>query len=100
VSEAYTAYFTALQEPWQSGDLAQRVSALGTTYSQALRHALSGTETRAHLDVAFNRYIAATKAAWAAIDVTEVHPQDLVAIAQSMAWVASIAAEIRSDVAA
>jgi hypothetical protein len=97
VNEAYVTYATALDESWRSSDLASRVSEIGATYRSAVQEALSGAETRANIHAAFRQYVAATQAAWAAADIAEIQPEDLVTIAQSMAWIASIAADIRRD---
>ena len=94
-ADAYVAYTTALQEPWQSGDLVRRVNEFGKAYTSAVQEALSGAESQAHIDAAFKRYVSATQAAWAVTEVAAVQPADLFTIAQSMAWIASIAGEIR-----
>ncbi|WP_043345671.1 hypothetical protein [Belnapia moabensis] len=95
VGEAYNAYAGALQEPWKSGDLARRVGELADAYATSVHEALSGAEARTRIEEAFGRYVAATRAAWAATDPAEVKPEHLTMIAQSMAWIAAIAAEIR-----
>lgn len=94
VGEAYAAYASAVQAPWQSGQHARRAAELEAAYAKSIRDALATGEARSRFDDAFQRYIVAARAAWTALDEAEIRPEDFLMIAQSIAWIASIAAEI------
>lgn len=93
VIQAFAAYVAVMQEPWQSAELSTRLGEAHAEYRERVRQAFAeGGGTRI-LD-AYREYVRHLKNVWTALDPDAVAPEDLVAIAQGMTWVAGVAVEV------
>jgi hypothetical protein len=94
VGDAYATYAAVLQEAWQSPDVARRAAEAYANYARRVHEAFAGDETRQRVLEAYRRYGEDLKRAWAALDATVIAPEELVAIVQSIGWVATVVGEI------
>jgi hypothetical protein len=99
-SDAYVTYVQLQQEMLPSAEVQERVGAAYLEYTGVLRDAWASPERARHAHEALLRYVRSVAAAWSAVDVEDVHPQALAAIAHTMlavAWTAAFTAEAPSE---
>lgn len=90
--EAYGSYVQILQETLPSAEVQERVGAAYLDYTGLLRDAWASPEHAGQAQEALLRYTRSVAAAWSAVDVDDVDPQALAAIAHTILTVASTAA--------
>lgn len=93
VMNAYAAYAAVLQEPWQSSYLNERLAAMYEQYRTLIHEVFTGRNADPVID-AYRQYARNLKNAWANLDPESLGPEDLVAMAQGMSWVAGVAIEV------
>jgi hypothetical protein len=95
--QAFADYTAAVQQVWEAPDATRRVGEAYAEYMRHLQAAFADAAVRRRVRAAFDQYVGDLKRAWADLDPRAVTPQDLGAIAQSAAWVASLTAELGSQ---
>ncbi|HXD30199.1 MAG TPA: hypothetical protein VN643_03730 [Pyrinomonadaceae bacterium] len=93
VTNAYAAYAAILQEPWQSSYLNERSAAAYEQYRTLVHEVFTGRHADQVID-AYRQYARHLKNAWANLDPEFLGPEDLVAIARGMTWIAGVTFEV------
>lgn len=96
VAETFARCAEAMQEPLQAPEAAERIAQSFATYHEALRAATLTPEARRLVREALHEYVADLIKAWAAVPPDNLAAADLVAIAQSMSWIANVAVDIEN----
>ncbi len=96
IGAAFMNHLATLQDSWSSPDFARRAAESYATYTGTVQRAFAPDSSRRQIQEAFQSYVADHKRAWQQMDAALVKPEDLLTIAQSMAWVAGVAAQINS----
>ena len=98
VTNAHLRYSEALQKQLQAEQFAQPVAEAYAAYHEELRAATNSPRSQTTLQKAFLQYVNELKTAWANIEPSEMSVADLLAIAQSLTWIATITADITADI--
>jgi hypothetical protein len=94
VINLYEAYAGVFRDAAQAPAVATLAAQRYEPYAQATAEVFATEPPRASLEAAYRAYIAATKAAWSAVDPETLEPADLASIAEEMSWVAGVVGAI------
>jgi hypothetical protein len=95
LSSVHEVYLEELRRRAQSPTPDRPSEHPGAAYADALRRIFGNEAAQRNVSAAFDRYILSLKTAWNQVDPAAVRPADLAVIAQSIAWIASVSADLR-----
>jgi hypothetical protein len=97
VAAAFEHCASVVQEPLAIGDTAQRAAAARAAYLAALHEAVGTGAAREAVGAALRRYATELASAFAGSRGEALTAGDLIAIANSMTWVANLAADVENS---
>lgn len=94
VSQAFEAYVVALQHAGESPERAEQAASAYRQFQQRLHDTFAATATRDALRDAYRTYVTDLQRAWAGLNPSAMTAESLGTVAQSIGWVAAVAAQL------